>query len=254
MKKEQRSQELYRLVYQCEELKAKGCNYPCAKCPLYLPNYASFYNEDQCNIALIQTSAAIDFKKTQQFFAQERLATIVKAIIYICIGIWAFISLRNCVTPSQKPLPVSKIVDEQGYNPITVQYDPFIQQIAPTQMIIKRPSVIDEGALYQHLRNVKAKLCDINGDGLINCIDYAVLFYLEAGPNTQIIQNRNPNTGMNHLFNAMRRPGGGWTYIEPQSNPGTMATMEAVWGSSYNATYNFDVTNDYVRLLGIVWQ
>ena len=240
MKKEQRSQELYRLAYQCEELKAKGCNYPCVKCPLYLPNYSSLKNEDQCNIALIQTSAAIDFKKVQAYNTQELIGSICKAIVYIAIGIWVFASIRSCGTSDKKPSAVSKAVEQQ--------------QLAPTQIIVKKPSIIDVDALYQHLRNVKAKLCDINGDGLINCIDYAVLFYLEAGPTTRLIQNRNPNTGMNHLFNALRKPTGGWTYIEPQASPGGMATMEAIWGSNYNATYNFDVTEDYVRSLGIVWK
>ena len=30
--------------------------------------------------------------------------------------------------------------------------------------------------------------------------------------------------------------------------------MEAIWGYNYNATYNIDVTNEYVRKLGIVWK
>ena len=59
---------------------------------------------------------------------------------------------------------------------------------------------------------------DVNGDGLHNCIDAAVLFY-QYYPNKNkvcIEINRNPKTGMYHLFNCVFTDGV-WKAIEPQA-------------------------------------
>jgi len=91
---------------------------------------------------------------------------------------------------------------------------------------------------------------DVNGDWLHNCIDAAVLFY-QYYPNKSnvcIVLNRNPKTGMNHLFNYVLTDGV-WEAIEPQAycNNHTNYLMRAVWGSKYDNSYNCNVTSEYIR-------
>jgi len=96
----------------------------------------------------------------------------------------------------------------------------------------------------------KWKKTDVNGDGLHNCIDAAVLFY-QYYPNKSkvcIEINRNPNTEMNHLFNCVFTDGV-WKAIEPQAyaNNHSNYLMWAVWEKKYDNIYNRDVTEEYKR-------
>ena len=94
------------------------------------------------------------------------------------------------------------------------------------------------------------KKTDVNGDGLYNCIDAAVLFYQYYPDNNKvrIIVNRNPKTDFHHLFNSVLI-NGVWTPIEPQSyyNNRSNYLMRAVWGDKYDSSLNRDVTSEYLR-------
>ena len=91
----------------------------------------------------------------------------------------------------------------------------------------------------------KWKTTDVNGDGLFNCIDAAVLFYkyYPARDRVAIIINVNPRTGMNHLFNAVLI-NGVWRAIEPQAfaNNRSSYWMHDVWGNQYDNNFNRDET------------
>jgi len=96
----------------------------------------------------------------------------------------------------------------------------------------------------------KWKTTDVNGDGLHNCIDAAVLFYQYYPDKSKVSieVNRNPNTKMNHLFNCVFTDGV-WKAIEPQAYASKYSNylMWAVWGNEYINTYNRDVTDEYKR-------
>jgi len=94
----------------------------------------------------------------------------------------------------------------------------------------------------------KWKKTDVNGDGLHNCIDAAVLFYQYYPDKSKVCieLNNNPKTGLNHLFNCVFTDGV-WKGIEPQSyaNNHSNYLMWSSWGSKYDNTYNRDVTDKY---------
>lgn len=86
---------------------------------------------------------------------------------------------------------------------------------------------------------------DINEDGLINCIDYSVIFKRlwdkQYDPkNCEIV--RNTSSIMNHLFIRVRQHGGTqWECIEPQAARAdiTKYFMEDFWAATeYNPLYN----------------
>jgi len=96
---------------------------------------------------------------------------------------------------------------------------------------------------------------DVNGDGLINCIDAAVLFYQHYPDDKKyvgIILNYNPSTGFNHLFNVVWL-NNTWIGIEPQAYylEGWFTKsyfMRDFWPSSlYDFTINEDQTDKYTK-------
>jgi len=93
---------------------------------------------------------------------------------------------------------------------------------------------------------------DVNGDGLVNCIDAAVLFYqwYPRRSEVTIIHNLN-GTKMNHLFNGVKIGDDEWRGIEPQAYFSNRASfyMTDIWGSSYEHTRNTDVTADYSKFV-----
>jgi len=90
---------------------------------------------------------------------------------------------------------------------------------------------------------------DINGDGKINCIDAAILFY-KYYPNNdvRIIININKKTEFYHLFNAVFI-NGIWQEIEPQAFESLFTIqsykLNEVWGDLYDCSLNFDVTKEF---------
>jgi hypothetical protein len=96
----------------------------------------------------------------------------------------------------------------------------------------------------------KWKKTDVNSDGLINCIDAAVLFYQYYPDKSKVCIeiNVNPKTGMNHLFNCVFTDGV-WKAIEPQAyaNNHSNYLMWAVWETRYDNAYNRVATNEYIR-------
>lgn len=86
-----------------------------------------------------------------------------------------------------------------------------------------------------------AKVKDINFDGLVNCIDFSITFRNLYGDMATLIINRNPNTGMNHMFVRVW-DGTSIIDIEPQGKPNNYS-MGGNWSMVYDPAYNTDVTS-----------
>ena len=95
---------------------------------------------------------------------------------------------------------------------------------------------------------------DVNLDGLVNCIDAAVLFYryYNRPGEVQITINKNLSTGMNHLFNTVLI-NGKWVAIEPQAYVGGKRnyTMHSIWGRKYDQRYDRDATQEYEQFANL---
>jgi len=91
---------------------------------------------------------------------------------------------------------------------------------------------------------------DVNGDGLINYIDAAVLFY-QYYPNKSkvcIEYNYNPKTDMDILFNCVFTDGV-WRSVEPLAYyyKNSSYWMKSIWGDKYDSRYNNDVTEKWKK-------
>ena len=150
----------------------------------------------------------------------------------------------NARLNNREPVPIAQAVTHTVQS-ITAQNKPQATQ----------PSVRTDVPIATQIRTTLEivdrdlrRRVDVNRDGLINCIDAAVLFY-QHFPNKDIIRiyvNRNPATGMHHLFNLVLIDGV-WRAIEPQAHWKNHRTyyMRDIWGRDYDHTLNRDVTSDY---------
>lgn len=88
---------------------------------------------------------------------------------------------------------------------------------------------------------------DVNGDGFINCIDAAVLFY-QYYPDECFITWNHKSESFNHLFNTILYDGV-WRCIEPQTVWKNYAGpfMLDVWGKQYDSSYNEPATEKYKK-------
>jgi hypothetical protein len=81
---------------------------------------------------------------------------------------------------------------------------------------------------------VRANVRVVNYDDLINCIDYAVVFY-EVWPDSQIIRAYDAAGTFNHLLNKV-----GDRYIEPQAYNVDPMTL---WPTNWPTAYKIDQTH-----------
>jgi hypothetical protein len=111
-------------------------------------------------------------------------------------------------------------------------------------------SDVVSSTLQKVAKDMKRKV-DVNSDGLINCIDAAVLFYkyYPDKSNVTISVNENSATNFHHLFNVVLEPNGVWRGIEPQAVYSRQKSvyMKDVWGSKYDSSLNKVVTKDYLK-------
>jgi hypothetical protein len=99
----------------------------------------------------------------------------------------------------------------------------------------------------------KIQRADVNNDGLINCIDYAMQFYLYYPEKQylQIIWNKNSKNGFNHLFVSI------WgSDVEPSTmlnrgvtSPHSVSVADAFGYDKYDRRYNVDVTDWFMDIL-----
>lgn len=89
------------------------------------------------------------------------------------------------------------------------------------------------------------KVYDVNGDGKVDCIDYSNVFKntwekTESPYTCELVWNKNPSSGMNHLFVRVESPEVDWVYVEPQSFYKENYLMKDSWEKEYDPDYNMD--------------
>lgn len=108
------------------------------------------------------------------------------------------------------------------------------------------------------IKEAQSKVKDINADGEINCIDYAITYKLVwdnkfPGKEYQclILRNYNPTNGFHHLFIAMQDDNNNFIFVEPWAKNPYIYNMEDNWK---NGRYNpkFNLYSETVKWLNTV--
>lgn len=96
---------------------------------------------------------------------------------------------------------------------------------------------------------------DLNGDGKINCIDYACSFkliwdaiYPEQADDCIII--RNHSLTLNHLYVGVYE-NNSLIFVEPWTNNPELYDMQTIWGAKWNPRFNkYDETDKWLKAAG----
>jgi hypothetical protein len=126
----------------------------------------------------------------------------------------------------------------------------IVNQAPPNNVSQRSPEHASIDWTIRRVTELLRKNADVNGDGLTNCIDAAVLFY-QLYPdknNARIMINRNFIAGMNHLYISVFS-GGIWIAVEPQAYHTNHCSflMQNVWGRRYDSRFSRDATQRYLR-------
>ena len=190
----------------------------CLNCDFYVANYV---NADPRHVRLFMMQSDMEAERVEMP-ARHDLFTFMLGLVVVAI-LFSIIKWGDYQNTLNRQRLLEQYVTSQAPE-ATVQRDP----IART------------------MRDIRIR--DTNNDGLKNCIDWAVLFYKNYPNEVCIMLNRNPATGMNHLFNCVKIDGV-WRAIEPQAYKMGYSSywMRDVWGSKYDSSINKDVIADYLK-------
>jgi hypothetical protein len=183
------------------EEQSKRCDHQCAVCSLNV----HLYCDDPREATLIKTSARLDYsRRGLSDFSQWLLSAFMYIVIIggLIFGVW------SCVSCSSAPKQSTVNIAQQTY----------------------------DTAVY-----VKSHIYDVDRDGLIDCVDYATL-YFDKYPdksNLRLMWVYRADIDETHLY--VRVNG---TDIEPQSiNPDfSKRTLRYHWGNKMNYRKIKDVT------------
>jgi len=176
---------------------------------------------------------------------------LVVTIIFLVLSLYSWNKdnkKENAVQVSSAPAVTPAAASQTSSASVTPPAATKITTAAPSVDVISN----QYDNIEQTLRIVSQRCqnTDVNNDRLYNCIDAAVLFYKYYPDKSKvsILLNRNPNTGMNHLFNAVLI-NGSWRAIEPQAYATGHSSywMADVWGNKYSSSFNRDATQEYIR-------
>jgi hypothetical protein len=237
---QEKSREFYRFAYACEEQRKK-CDHKCAVCALNV----HLYCDDPREATLIKTSARLDYSRREPPDFGEILGglfgwAIIGAIIY---GIICCVSCASYSSSSRTP----------AYDP----YDYYNNYINDPRVIAyydtgPKESTVQGATLAQKTYNTavytKAHVYDADRDGLIDCTDYATLFY-ENYPDKSdchimwVWPTNSKDT--THLYVRV----GGFD-IEPQdtSQDFNKRLLRNIWGNKFDYTKVRDITYAYNQI------
>ena len=211
---------LYRFALDCAEHKIRGnCDFLCKQCP----SNVSLYSIAREDAVMLQHSAELEINHRFKLQHESRIQELeyhairkrermsvdmagIKSILYTAIlTILCLILIQKCSTVKPQNTEQNRKV-----------------------------------AIISTLRAIEQR--DADGDGLIDCVDYAIQFY-ELYPDksrVRIIWNKNKPVGMNHLFVMVDGvPIEPAVYINPRAD---FYRMDKYYPTKYNPIYDRDVT------------
>lgn len=232
---------LYKLAVACAKYNDQGCSGDCAGCQFNVFNYVKDVREASLLKANAYTNYYTRKASTKQYEHDQKIRNGTSSFMgFLMIGfiVFCIVKCNTGLKNAIKNVPASKSVSSKVYVPTPTH--PKIQTVTtiPTQQQAIDPI---KNVLKQM---VQVGIRDINNDGLLNCIDYSVLFVQLYKNDAQLYINYNPPK-MNHMFVKT-----GSKAIEPQAAtmPGESYLMKEYWGDIYDPIYD-RLATDYFYLL-----
>ena len=202
--------------------------FECNNCRFFIKNYMGNVPSNQIDLYMMQVEFDVGAMK-----ARNSGYSVIWILILIVIGIFAGSYIYFDIKLKEK----SQYYENYNNNKSSYVNPPTFTIVDNVDSVLWKVS--------ERLTNKE----DVNGDGLVNCIDAAVIFYELFPDKSKVTITLNYNTPkMNHLFNTVNI-NGTWRAIEPQAYWANKASfyMQDVWGSDYVSSYNQNVTSRYLQ-------
>ena len=247
--------KLYAIAMQCAKLNNQGCSCECHLCQFNVYNYAA----DTKEASLLKANAYTDFHNRNEVEMKIRSAEATAAwtpvvILAMVTGlfIWGCASCKSCMKPDElRPAPTQEVektnrerimeeLDRIAYSHLTELEDQL-------RVLINLPNNPNNTLMILRILN-KYGVDDMNGDGLINCIDYSLMFRRLYGNDARLMVNYNPKTGMNHMYIKLVYPEGRLVSVDPQGTTDKWL-MKTIWGKQYDPAFSTDETNKYRKFI-----
>lgn len=187
-------EEMLALAIKCIGNQEIGCckKMDCSRCPYNI----SLYTEDPKIVMSLMARAKMIWPNTKEAQDRSSLHTmlfIIVAIVMWILGAWLFGDELKINMDEQ--LDYAWVIERSGMDMSALGWRDFWIELKydNARKHGAMPSIV--GALGK----VQENLRDVNGDGKINCIDFAVVFY-EWMPCSFILYIQNGS--INHLFNG----------------------------------------------------
>lgn len=226
--------KLYTIAMQCARLNDQGCACQCHVCQFNIFNYV----KDVREASLLKANAYTDYfsvKENKRQIKQQEFAMNMGPLIVIALIIAGIMWCCSSVTsnPKQTPLQLNRSVTSTRSS--LVMTDEVKRFLRDQNNVKNIPGIIDILPRYVY---------DVNGDGVLNCIDYSCVFRQLYGTRARLMINNNPKAGMNHMFVVVTANDGSQYHIEPQGTRDRYM-MSLVWGVTYDKGKNIDVTSTW---------
>jgi hypothetical protein len=209
---EEKLSNLRRLAYTCSLTRAQNlCGLDCTSCALNVDKFIA----DPAEAALIKTTAELDRRDMVEYKEKQSATGLGFGVIIVAV----IFMLMMC--------GVAQNTNADGTRGSMTLRD------IPT-----------------YLMAMKSQLRDVDGDGVIDCLDKAVVFYEVYPGYSEIWVNYNPNTGMNHAINRIMLFSGEYVFVDSSTTDIERWHPWQVWGNKYDAKYNRDATylySEYAR-------
>jgi len=231
-------QAIWDVACSCALTRIKKCcnnefgSIECNDCKVYVYNYIDA-EPRKVNLLMLQAeSTARSLVNLNRDGTRGIILFITIPILLFALGVW-FLNSKW----SNGPLPGSSTAKD------TVKIE---------QPVIENA----EQAIWTTLKKVSAdmkKKKDVNNDGLVNCIDAAIMFYRYYPYKDKVLiyWNYNPSKDFNHLFNLVL-VNGTWIGVEPQAvfcGYTNTYRMHDIWKGQYDSSRNQNSTDSWLQYL-----
>lgn len=197
---EQNGHDLYNVSYKCMEMRNRGCNGNCVGCPLNV----SLYMKDEKEALLMKTSAMLDHEKMLLRQQDENEWWWAKAVfVVLLIALFCF-TFRGCLFGDKKPTS-----DDPAFDRWQAKVWPQLYE----NRMLREPPPVEGDQIRVTIIKVAQNIRDANQDGLIDCIDYGMVFH-EYWPSSKIMWHSSDK--MSHIF-VQVYVGRDWIDVEPDS-------------------------------------
>ncbi len=208
---------LGRIKAQCiVDKKLHVCNADCAHCNTYHRLHNCYEQLDDYHKLLVDDNARSYIPRLEELTRHEirqRKNTMYKRVVLIIIAV--LVLLTVCT---------------QSCHAYTRTYDNYI--------------ALDE-EICATLKRTHSQVHDVDGDGKVNCVDYAVIFkrqwdrYYDS-KRCEIVRNNNSMLGWYHLFViCLPKNDIFWWHVEPQADADNYEMLDYWYASGkYNPLFN----------------